>query len=539
MIPSRRWLSGYGSETLRHDLLAGLTTGAVVIPQAMAYATIAGLPLQAGLYCALLPMAVYAVLGTSRPLSVSTTSTISLLTAQAIATSGASDPLSAAVVLAGLSGAVLLAAGILRLGFLADFISPHALLGFKIGTGLLIIADQVGKILGIEVTGSNFFSKAASVMAGLDQVSLVTVVVGGVSLAALVVLQRRAPGVPGPLVVLVLGILAVVLFSLDSAGVSLTEGVPAGLPSLVLPDIGMASGLVAPALGIGLMAFVESIGAARAFRRFDDPPLDSNQELRALGVAGLAGSVTQAFPVGGGLSQTAVNDSSGAATQAAGLFTAGSVLLTVTVLAPLFDNLAEATLGAIVLVAAAGLIDIAGLAGLRRIALVHWVLAAVPLSAVLVFNTLAGVLVGVVVSLLYVLHSLNRPVLATLAEDASVVGAEPSLAVPGVAIVRLILPVYYANERRTLDEIEGWFDALEPAPREMIVEFPAQAELGPAFVDFLLDLQRMLAAAGTRLHVAGIPEHAGEELARTPRWQEVQELMSVHPSVAAALDDLG
>lgn len=541
LIPARRWIASYRRAYLRNDLVAGLTTAAVVIPQAMAYATIAGLPLEAGLYCGLLPMAIYAFLGTSRPLSVSTTSTISLLTGEAISSSGGSDVTSTAVTLAALVGVFLLGAGILRLGFLADFISPHVLLGFKMGTGLLIIADQLGKILGIEESGSNFFQKIASVVENLGQTSLATLALGGASIFVLVVLHRFAPQLPGPLIVLILGIVVVGVFSLGSEGVALTGGVPTGLPSLSIPDLSIAPGLAGAAAGIALMAFVESIGAGRTFRKFEDPPLDSNQELRALGIAGLAGSLTQAYPVGGGLSQTAVNNSARAATQAAGLVTSVIVLATLLFLAPLFDNLAAATLGALVLVAAAGLVDVRALTDLGRIGFRHWIGAALTLLVVLLFGTLDGVLVGVVFSLILTLHLLNQPVIETLVLDTSrsevvVADVRGAWASPGKAVLRLIHPVYYANWRRTADAIESWHREFEPRPHKVIVDMPAQSDVGPGFVDFLREVHRMTSAGGSTLVISGITESATRELGRIPAWSELEHSVEVSPTVQAALD---
>lgn len=539
-FPPLRWLASYRAAYLRSDLVAGLTTSAVVIPQAMAYATIAGLPLQAGLYCALLPMAVYALLGSSRPLSVSTTSTISLLTAHAIASSGG-DPSAIAVGLAALVGAILLFAGILRLGFLADFMSPHTLLGFKIGTGLLIVADQVGKILGVEESGSNFFDKMGSVISNLGETSFVTLALGGTSVVVLVLLHRYSPRLPGPLIVLILGIVAVGVFSLDSAGVALSDGVPTGLPAFSLPDLGMAGTLIAPASGIALVAFVESIGAARTFRRIEDPPLGTNQELVALGTAGLAGSISQAYPVGGGLSQTSINDSSGSASQASGLFTSLVVLMTLLFLAPLFNDLAEATLGALVLVAAAGLVDVNALNGLRRLGLIHWFGAVVPLLVVLTFGTLEGVLVGVVLSLFITLRALNQPHLESWESDTDSShlhlseGPRSETVGQAVAVVRMVTPIYYANQQRTLAALEAWAWSFEPAPRAVVVEFPAQGEVGPVFPELILELERVLQANGTKLAVAGLPERAETELRRSPRWSEIEGTVSIASTVEEAL----
>ena len=260
------WLRGYRPAWLRADLLAGAATAAVVIPQAMAYAGVAGLPVQAGLYCALVPMALYALLGTSRPLSVSTTSTISLLTATAIASAPkGSDPGMVASLLALEVGGLLLVAGVLRLGFISDFISRPVLVGFKIGMGLSIAASQLGKVLGVDVQGDTFFPKVVSALQQLGDVSVPTLALAIGVVVALIVVRRVAPAVPGPLLVLVGATALIGLTDLAARGVATVAPVPAGLPAPAVPTLDLAGPLLPAAAGVALIAFVESIAAARSF----------------------------------------------------------------------------------------------------------------------------------------------------------------------------------------------------------------------------------------------------------------------------------
>jgi sulfate permease, SulP family len=283
------WARGYARSRLRFDVLAGLSTAAVVIRQALAYATIAGLPVQVGLYCALVPMAVYALLGSSRPLSVSTTSTLSILTAEAIARAGpGNDPLTVASTLAVLSGTLLVVAGILRLGFLADFISRPILVGFKVGMGVTIAAGQLGNILGVPVTGDGVLRKLGSAVSQLPEASVPTVAVAAITVVTLIVLRRLAPRVPGPLVVLVGGIVAVAAFGLQ--GVATVATVPTGLPLPAVPDLSLTVRLLPSAVGVALMAFTESISAARAFHGRDDP--------RSTPTASSSRSARRAWPAG-------------------------------------------------------------------------------------------------------------------------------------------------------------------------------------------------------------------------------------------------
>jgi SulP family sulfate permease len=283
--------------------------------------------------------------GTSRPLSVSSTSTISILTASALVDTGAADDpgraVAAASLLALLVGGVLAIAGLLRLGFLADFISSPVLAGFKAGMGLVIAASQLGKVLGVPVEVDTFFAKVWSALGQLGDANPATVALALGGLAVLLGLRRWAPMVPGPLVVVILGIALVGLTDLAGRGVALVGPVSGGLPSFELPDLAGAGALLPAAAGIALMSFIESISAARAFAAKDDPPVDADRELLALGAANLAGGLFQAYPAGGGTSQTAVNDAAGARTQLAEVVAAGMALLTLTLLTGLLADLAS------------------------------------------------------------------------------------------------------------------------------------------------------------------------------------------------------
>ena len=318
-------LHGYQREWLRPDLIAGLTAAAVVIPKAMAFATIAGLPVQVGLYTALVPMVVYALLGTSRPLSVSTTTTIAILTGSALGTvaHGAGvDLLVAAATLAVMVGLVLLAAGVLRLGFVANFISEPVLVGFKSGIGFVIVVDQLPKLLGVHIDKTGFFRDIFAILAHLPQTSLVTLAVSAAIVVLIFGMERFVPRVPAPLVAVAAAIAASALLGLPAHGVATVGQVPTGLPFVTWPDLALVHALWPPAVGIALMSFTESIAAARAFAERDEPLPEPNRELFALGVANAAGGLLGAMPAGGGTSQTAVNRLAGARSQAAELVTA-------------------------------------------------------------------------------------------------------------------------------------------------------------------------------------------------------------------------
>jgi len=396
-IPILGWLPDYRSEWLRFDVVAGITAAAVVIPKAMAYATIAGLPVEVGLYTAFIPMVIYAILGTSRPLSVSTTSTIAILVAGELAMfAPEGNPGQLVVVastLAFLVGAFLLLAGIFRLGFIANFISDPVLTGFKAGIGLVIVVDQIPKLFGFQIEKGPFFQNILFIFQHLPETSVATLLLSP----------------PAPLFAVALGIAASGIFGLGQVGVELVGKIPAGLPASVLPNLSLVEKLWPGALGIALMAFTESIAAGRAFARHGDPRPNSNQELVALGVANLAGSFFRIIPAGGGTSQTAVNDKAGARTQLAQLVTAGIVLAVLLFLSPLISLMPQATLAAVVVATTVGLLNPRDFRAILRIRRTEFWWSVIALAGVVVFGTLQGILVAVAISVMTLMYVANHP----------------------------------------------------------------------------------------------------------------------------------
>jgi SulP family sulfate permease len=501
----------------RRDVVAGVTTAAVVIPQAMAYAALAGLPVQYGLYVALVPPLAYAALGASRALSVSTTSTVAILTAGAI---GSAGPASAEM-LALLVGCLLGGAGLFKLGFLGDFISLPILTGFKIGTGLVIASSQLGKVLGVDVTGNDFFEKLYSALTQLGDASATTVALAAATIALLLVLRRVAPRFPGALFAVVLGILAVDLLNLGGHGVALIADVPAGLPGPELPDLSKVGGLVAPAAGIALMCFVESIAAGRAFVRKGDRRLDADRELRALGAANLAGSVFQGFPASGGLSQTAVNDGAGAASPFAGVVVAVVAAVTLLFLTGLFADLADATLGAVVLVAILGLLDTSTVRRIARVRGRDGALALVAIFGVLLLGVLQGVLVAVVISLITLMHGLNRLPIRVLGRDPATGLFESAdrhpeaVAVPGLLVLRPEGGLYFANARRVADRVRALAAEAQPEARIVLIDGSAIPDWETTAIDVVEDLDDRLGELGLQLWLAALNDRPLEMLRRT------------------------
>jgi SulP family sulfate permease len=511
-VPILGWLPSYPREWLRSDLVAGLTAAAVVIPQAMAYASLAGLPVEVGLYTALVPMLVYALLGTSRPLSVSATSTIAMLTATALGavvqSSNSYDYVVPAATLAFLVGVFLALAAVLRLGFIANFISIPVLAGFKAGIGVVIFVGQLGKVLGVPVSKGPILQQIASILGSLGEVHGLTVVISLITLAILILLPRFSPRLSAPLVAVAFGILASTVLNLGDKGVALVGTIPPGLPSFTAPDLSLVGGLWLSALGIALMSFTESIAAARAFQKHGDREAVANQELLALAMGNIGGGLFQAFPAGGGTSQTAVNDRAGAKTQLAEMVTVGVVVVTLLFLAPLISLMPEATLGALVLVAAAGLIKVGefrAIAHIRRVEL-WWSIFA--FAGVIILGTLEGILVAVVVSMLDIIYQANHP-------PVYVVGRKPGTDVfrpladhpddetfPGLMMLRTEGRIYFASAPRVREKMRALIK--QDQPRVLALDCSAVPDIEYTALRLLTDFEEKLSEAGITLWLAAL-----------------------------------
>ncbi|WP_256591105.1 MULTISPECIES: SulP family inorganic anion transporter [unclassified Pseudomonas] len=374
--------AAHSTAPLRLDAVSGLTAAAVVLPKAMAYATVAGLPVAVGLYTAFVPMLIYALLGTSRVLSVSSTATLAILAgAQVGLAVPDGDPeklITASATLTVLVGTMLLLARIIRLGFLANFISSPVLSGFKAGVGLVIVLDQVPKLLGIHIAKQSFFVDVLNIVQHVPESSLITLAVAVVAFLMLIAMERLWAHSPAPLIVVGVSIAASWYFGLQALGASTVGVIPQGLPSFTLPDLALIKQMVPGALGIALMSFTETIAAGRAFVRPGDPPIDANRELVATGLGNLAGALLGAMPAGGGTSQTAVVRATGGQSQVVSIVTAGAALATMLLLSRLLGFLPHATLAAIVIYYSVGLIQPREFLAIRKVRPMefHWALVA-------------------------------------------------------------------------------------------------------------------------------------------------------------------
>ncbi|HEY4675645.1 MAG TPA: SulP family inorganic anion transporter, partial [Candidatus Angelobacter sp.] len=512
-IPAITWLRDYDKSWMRADVMAGLVAAAVVIPKAMAFATIAGLPVQVGLYTAFVPMVIYAVLGTSRPLSVSTTTTISILTAADIARAvpnGEPGTLMAAgATLAVLVGAMLIAASLLRLGFIANFISDPVLAGFKAGIGLVILLDQVPKLLGLHIVKTGFLRDLVSIFQHLPQSSRITLSLSVGTLALLIGLARFVPKLPGPLIAVAMGIAASAMLGLAHYGVSTVGSIPRGLPHWSWPNTGMFGQMWAGAAGIALMSFTESVAAARAFAEPGEPRPLPNQELLALGAANVAGGLFSSMPAGGGATQTAVNHSSGARTQMAELVTAGVALGTLLLLAPLIALMPNATLAAVVIVSSASLIKPAEFREIAQVRKTEFYWAVAAFAGVVLLGTLRGILVAVITSLLALAQQAYSPAVYALGRKRGTqVFRQLSSkypddeAWPGLLILRVEGRVFFANAQRVGDKM--WPLIEQRKPSSLVIDCSSIIDIEYTALKMLAEAEEKLRREGVTLWLAAL-----------------------------------
>jgi SulP family sulfate permease len=521
-------LSGYQKQWLRADALAGVTTAAVVVPKSMAYASIAGLPVQAGLYVALVPMLVYAMLGSSRLLSVSSTSTLAILTAAELTLIVPGDDpfalMAVASALALLVGGILAASGLLRLGFLANFISDPVLTGFKAGVGLVIVVDQVPKLLGVHIGRGNFLRQVLSILQHVPETSLATLILALATLSLLVGIEHFRPKVPAPLLAVVFGVAAAAFLGLRESGVALTGPIPARIPTPSLPNLSLLSSLWPGALGIALMSFTESIAAGRAFARHDDPSPAPNRELIALGAANLVGSLFQCFPAGGGTSQTAVNSRAGARTQAAALVTVAMAAATLLFLSPLISLLPQATLAAVVVVTTAPLLstkDFRSILLVRRAEFL-WALAAC--AGVIILGTLNGVLVAIAISVLTLIYQANHPLVYTLRRKPGTDVFRPHSQVhpedetiTDLLIIKTEGRMTFASAPQVRERVAALID--EAHPQVVILDCSAIPDFEYTALRTLIRAEERMREGGISLWLSALNPQALEVVRRSPLGQ--------------------
>jgi sulfate permease, SulP family len=522
------WLIGYRKEWLRADVVGGLTTAAVVIPKAMAYATVAGLPVQVGLYTAFVPAVIYAVLGSSRVLSVSTTTTIAILVGASLAgLAPQEDPaaaLRAVATLGLLVGVFLAAASLLRLGFLANFISEPVLVGFKAGIGIVIVLDQLPKLLGLHYPKGSFFENLLALLQNLPHVSAATLAVGLVTIVLLIGVEHFLPRLPAPLVAIGAAIAGLYFLGLAERGVEAIGVIPRGLPHPTLPEAALLAQLWPAAAGIALMSFTETTAAARAFARSGEPPLQPNRELLATGVATAGGALLGAMPAGGGTSQTAVNRLAGAQSQLSGLITALVALLTMLFLAPVVSLMPHATLAAVVIVYSVELVDPKEFRSILAIRRTEFVWALVALVGVILLGTLRGILVAIIVSLVFLAQQAAEPRVIELARKRGANVFRPRSSrhsmdetFPGLLMVRVVGRLFFANYQRAFDKIRTLIERSDP--RVVAIDFSGVIDLEYTALKMLTEAEVRTRERGITLWLVGLTPDVLAVIRNSPLWE--------------------
>jgi sulfate permease, SulP family len=508
LLPGFWVLRGYQRSWLRGDLLAGVTVAAYLVPQVMAYAEVAGLPAIVGLWASVGPLMIYAILGSSRQLSIGPESSTALITAAAVAVlvSGGDQQRYAqtAAALALAVAAICLLCWLARLGFLANLLSHPVLIGYMAGIAGLMIVSQLGKVTGIAVEGRSVLSELRFFVTHLDQVQWPTLLVAAATFALLVAIDRLLPRWPGPLIAMVMAAVVVAVFDLKQKGVATVGSIPRGLPPVSFPDFSTIhlGTLLPAALGVTIVAYSDNIATGRAFAARRREMIDARQEFLALGGANIAAGLFSGFPVSSSGSRTVLGDAMGSRTQLYSIVTAATVLLTTLFLGPALSTFPMAALGAVVVFAALKLIDFAEFRRIGRFRRSELLLALATTAAVLIFDVLYGIAVAVALSILDLLRRIARP-------HDGILGFVPGLAgmhdiddyatgrqVPGLLVYRYDAPLFFANaedfKRRALASV----DSADPPVEWFLLNAEANTEVDLTAVDALEEVRRTLADRG-------------------------------------------
>ncbi|PWB72834.1 MAG: DNA repair protein [Holophagae bacterium] len=513
IFPPAQWLRSYQPRWLGADAVAGATLAAYAIPVSLAYASLAGLPPQHGIYCYLFGGLLYALFGSSRQLAIGPTSAISMLVGTTVAGMAGGDParwVAISALTALVFATICVLAWLLSLSSLVNFISETVLLGFKAGAAITIATTQLPKLLGVPGGGESFFERVAVLVRQLGQANLAVLCFGLAAIALLVAGEKLFPGRPVALAVVALSIVLLTLLPLAELGFSTVGLLPSGLPALDLPDLRVrdVDGVIPLAFACFLLAYIEGISAARTLAQKNGYEIDPRQELLALGAANLAAGFGQGYPVAGGLSQSSVNDKAGARTPLALVFASAVIALCLLFLTGLLRNLPNVILAAIVLVAVAGLIKVADLRRLWRVRRAEFAIAMVALVGVLLLGILKGVIVAAVMSLAMLLRDMARPHVAVLGRIPgtrrySDLQRHPdNERVPGLLIVRVEAPLLYFNANHVRDTVRQHLGAAPEPVRAVIVDLSTSPTMDVTAGLMLASLQHELAANGIQLRFA-------------------------------------
>lgn len=543
-LPLLSVLADYTASAGRADLVAGLTVAVMLVPQSMAYAALAGMPPEAGLYAALVPVLAYAILGTSGQLAVGPVAIVALLTAEAVGPLAAGDPIRyalAAAALAVMVGAVQVALGLVRAGRLVRLLSHGVISGFTSAAAIVIAFSQIPALLGLEVTRrEHFVDRVAEVVAAIGGTHVVTLIIGLAGIALLVGARVARRRIPGPLLLVVAATAVVAAWGLDEAGVAVLGTVPAGLPAPSLPsfDASLLAHLAPAAATIAILSYAEGVSVAKAIAIRTEQHIDPDQELLAVGTANLAAGFFGAFPVAGGFSRSAVNYEAGARTTVASLVTAAVIALTAVAFTPLFTHLPKAVLAAIVVVAVLGLVDVRTALATFRIRRLDGVVLAVTFGITLLVGIEIGLAAGVVASMLVFVARSSRPHLAELGRvgDSALYRNVERWEVatdPRVMIVRVDGPLFFANAAGVAERLAAEMTD-RPELEALVVDAAAVADIDADGLHALERLGRRASDTGVRLMLATVRGPVRDLLDRSGVWSGLGAA-AFHPDVASAL----
>lgn len=546
LVPGLAVLRGYQRAWWRPDLIAGVTVGAMLIPQSMAYAELAGLPPETGFYAVLGPLVLYALVGTSRHLGVGPEPGTAILAATGVGVIAAGDPARYLALMAGLAlavGVLGVLGSVARLGFIASVLSKPVLVGYITGVGLTLLSSQLAAFTGAPIEADRFFPRVAELVGNLGAVHLPTLAVGAGSLLLVGVLRRTLPQAPGALVAVGAATLLVWLLPGPSAVVPLVGAVPQGFPAPSLPALTVADlgALIPVAAGVLLVGFTDNVLTARSIAARHGYRIDPNQELFALGLTNLSAGALQGFPVSSSASRTAVPASLGSRTQVVSLVAAVLVVATLLFLGPLLAQVPRAALAAVIVAAAVAIIDVPGYRALWRVSRPEALLAVAAALGVIVLDVLSGVLIAVLLSILVALGRMARPHDAVLGDRPELDGwveveAHPGARIePGLLVYRFDAPLFFLNSDRFRTRV---LETLERNPGKedwLVLDFEGVGDLDATALDTLTELTQALADLGLQ-RVAVARANAGV-MARLRRMQLLAPDGPLHsyPTINAAV----
>lgn len=533
----------YSSSWLRPDTIAGLTVAAMLVPQAMAYAELGGLPPSAGFRAALVALPLYALLGTSRHLGIGPEPGTAVLAALTVAPLAAGDPdryLALMAALAGVVGAFALLAGVLRLGFIAELLSKPVLIGYITGVGLTLLSSQLASLLGADVTSGDFFPRFGELLTGLDTIDPVTSAVGIATLTIILLLRRFGPTAPGALIGLTLATVAVSVFDLD---VPTVGQIDAALPQASVPDVGASDlvNLLGPAAGLLLIAYTDNILTARSIATKEGYAIDANRELVALGAVNAAGAFGGGFPMSSSASRSIVPATLGSKTQLSSLVSFVAVIAVLIVGRSLLAEIPRAALAAVIVAAAFAVIDIAGFKALWGISRRETALAAITCIAIVTVDLLFGVLVALVLSGLVMLHRVARPHDAILGQGTGLDGwidvrDRRAMTEPGLLVYRFDAPLFFANADEYAKRLADAFERNPSEETHVILDFEGIGSLDSTAAERLEQVHEQLTMDGLTIAIARANTEVLEMIERSG-LREVIGSENVHPTINAAVAD--